>query len=51
MKEEEDYWETQSKLPLRQRDDLWWAGVALPNALYAFVVVLFVATAVVAIVR
>lgn len=29
----DDYWEQQAELPLRQRDGLWWVGVALPNVL------------------
>lgn len=34
---EEDFWEAQSRLPLRQRDLIWWSEVALSN------VVVFVA--------
>jgi hypothetical protein len=40
--EPEAYWREQGKLSLLERDDMWWTGVALPNALLAFVVVVAV---------
>jgi hypothetical protein len=30
---EEDIWEQQARLPLRERDGMWWAAVALPTTI------------------
>jgi type IV secretory pathway component VirB8 len=34
-----EYWKQQSRLPLRQRDRVWWAEVGFSNAVAAVVAV------------
>lgn len=31
--EDPDPWEKQAQVPLKQRNQMWWAGVALPTTL------------------
>lgn len=39
--DDDDYWDQQKRLPLVERDSIWWVGVAFPNLLLAAVVLGF----------